>query len=261
VNLTRRGWRIGAVVGGLYVLAVLVTLGVRSGHVRPLYEGFPPPAPYRWVDPPGIFAATNQKPTSEIGSIKLTAKGSQVAGIQTTDGQVVIGMATGAVAPHGSDTSIRMAIVPLASSAVGPLPNGLYPNGNVYRITLTYEPSGTAVTQLVKPGSMVIQIPGIGHQMYTSTDGHAWHAVDAHNVKPTNLYMEMQLRTPGYYLGGTTIPPPAPASSSSDVWRTAIGVGILAVLVLGATFLLVRRRRRRTAAGDQARPEARDGRR
>jgi hypothetical protein len=146
-----------------------------------------------------------------------------------------------------------MAIVPLASSAVGPLPHGLYPNGNVYRITLTYEPSGTPVTKLVKPGSMVIQIPGIGHQMYTSTDGHAWHLVDAHNVKPTNLYMEMQLQTPGYYLGGTTIPPPAPAASSSNVLRTAIGVGILAVLVLGATFLLVRRRRRR-----RGRPEGSD---
>jgi hypothetical protein len=235
---------IGAALALVYLAAVVATMAWHQGHVRPLYEGFPPPQPYRWVDPPAVFASTNQKPTSVVATLRLGPAGSQVAGVQTSDGQVVLGLATGAVAPHGADTSVRMSIVPHAASTVGALPRGLYPNGNVYSITMTYEPSGTAVARLAKPATMTIQIPGIGHQLFTSTDGHAWQQVTAHNVLPTNLIMETLLRTPGYYLGGTNIPPPAPASSSSDVWRTVIGVAVLALLVLGATLLLIRHRRR-----------------
>jgi hypothetical protein len=241
----RRALWIGLAIAAAYVVAVVATLGLHGTHARPLYEGFSPAAPYRWVNPPAIFAATNQKPTSVTAVVPLTAKGSAPAGIQTSDNQVILGLAAGAVAPRGGgDRSLRVEIVPLDPATLAPLPDGLYPNGNAYRISVTYQPSGTAVTKLVKPGSLTLNIPGIGRVLYTSPDGHAWHRVDAHNVAPTHLIMSTLFSTPGYYLGGTTLPPPTPAGSSSSVVRIAVAAGALAAILLVATAVLVRRRRR-----------------
>jgi uncharacterized protein (TIGR03382 family) len=248
----KRLW-IAAALVTVYIGTVALTLGVRGTHLRPLYEGFGPSAPYRWVNPPGVFAATNQKPTSITASVPLGPKGSVVTGIQTPDAQVVLGMADGAVAAHDHDTSIQVVIVPLDAAKLGPLPGSLYANGNAYRISMTYEPSHTPVARLAKPGSMTIQIPGIGHSLFTSTDGHTWKLVESHNIQPTGLIMGTIFATPGYYLGGTTVAPPAPAGSSgSSVAKTAIGAGALAAIVLAATALLVRRRRRRNRGGDPA---------
>ncbi len=240
----RRTWIAVALVV-LYVGTVALTLGVRGTHLRPLYEGFGPTQPYRWVNPPGVFAPTNQKPASVSGAVPLGPKGSQVTGIQTSDAQVVLAMANGAIAAHGDDTSVEVSIVPLDAAKLGTLPGGLYANGNAYRITMTYEPSRTPVTELAKPGSMTLVIPGIGRSLFTSTDGKSWTKVVSHNIEPTSLIMGTIFRTPGYYLGGTTVEPPAPARSSSSVLALSAGVGLLVVVVLVATALLVRRRRRR----------------
>ena len=243
----RARW-MGVAVVVAYVVAVLVTLGGHGGHDRPLYEGFAPAAPYRWVKPPAIFAATNQKPTKVVASVPMTAQGSVPAGIQTSDQQVILGLATGAVAPHPGARSLRVSIVPLDPAELGPLPGGLYPNGNAYLISVTYQPSGAPVTKLAKPGSMTLEIPGIGRVLFTSRDGHAWQRVHAHNVLPTNLIMSTLFSTPGYYLGGTTFPPASSGSSSSSSVKVAVAVGGLAVVLLVATVVLVRRRRRRDAS-------------
>ena len=242
----RRALWIGVAIAAAYVVAVVATIGVHGSHTRPLYEGFSPAAPYRWVNPPAVFAATNQKPTSVTADVPMTATGSAPAGIQTSDNQVILGMAAGAVGPHGTDRSLRVAVVPLAPTGLPPLPGGLYPNGNAYRISVTYQPSGTAVTELAKQGSLTIEIPGVGRVLYVSPDGHAWQRVHAHNVLPTNLIMSAFFTTPGYYLGGTTFPPATPAGSSSSVVKIAVGAGALAVILLVATAVLVRRRRRRS---------------
>jgi uncharacterized protein (TIGR03382 family) len=251
VNLAvrpRRALWVGVTVAAVYVVAVVATLGLHGTHARPLYEGFSPATPYRWVNPPAIFAATNQKPTSVTATVPMTAKGSAPAGIQTSDNQVILGLASGAVSPHGADRSLHVAVVPLDPAKLAPLPGGLYPNGNAYRISVTYEPSGQPVTKLTKPGSLTLEIPGIGRVLYTSPDGHTWNRVDAHNVLPTNLIMSTLFSTPGYYLGGTTFPPASPAGSSSSVVKVAVGAGALAVILLVATAVLVRRRRRRRRA-------------
>jgi len=247
VTGTARGRRtlgIGLAIAAAYLVAVVVTMGLHGSRTRPLYEGFSPAAPYRWVDPPAVFAATNQKPTAVTATVPMTATGSAPAGLQTSDNQVILGMAAGAVAPHAADRSLRVGIVPLDPTKLPPLPGGLYPNGNAYRISVVYEPSGTPVTELAKPGSLTIEIPGIGRVLYNSPDGRTWNRVHAHNVLPTNLIMSTLFATPGYYLGGTTFPPAKPASSSSSTVKVAIGVGALVVIILAATAVLVRRRRR-----------------
>jgi hypothetical protein len=240
---TRPLW-IGLAIVSAYALAVLMTVGTHGDHARPLYEGFAPAAPYRWVNPPSIFAATNQKPTSVVATVPMTLHGSAPAGIQTSDQQVILGMAAGAVAPHAGARSLRVSVSPLDPAKLAPLPGGLYANGNAYLISITYQPSGAPVTKLAKPGSMTIEIPGIGRVLFTSADGHTWQRVHAHNVLPTNLIMSTLFSTPGYYLGGTTFPPASPASSSSSSVKIAVAVGGVAVVLLVATVVLVRRRRR-----------------
>jgi uncharacterized protein (TIGR03382 family) len=251
VTATRRGRRtlgIGVALAAVYLVAVVVTLGLHGSHTRPLYEGFSPAAPYRWVNPPAVFAATNQKPTPAHATVPMTASGSAPAGIQTSDNQIILGMAAGAVAPHAGDHSLKVDIVPMDPAKLPPLPAGLYPNGNAYRISVVYEPSGTPVRALAKPGSLTIEIPGVGRVLYNSPDGRTWRRVEAHNVLPTNLIMSTLFATPGYYLGGTTFPPAKPTSSSSSTAKVAIGVGALVVIILAATAVLVRRRRRRAAS-------------
>jgi hypothetical protein len=246
---TRRRLLAGAALAVVYVLVVGVTLGVRGDHVRPLYEGIGPSNPYNWVNPPAVFKANNQKPHSATASVPMGPQGSTPTGIQTADAQVVLALGTGAVPPHGSDKSVTVTIKPLDPADLAPLPSHLYANGNAYRIEMVYEPSRTPIRTLPKPGSMTLTIPGIGHDLYTSTDGQRWSVVTAHNVPPTDLVLGAALSTTGYYLGATTLPQePAGAagtSSSNTTVKLAGGAGVLALVVVAATLVLVRRRRRR----------------
>ncbi len=244
---SRRRWLVGAALAVVYVVTMGVTLGWRGDHIRPLYEGVGPSNPYNWVNPPPVFKASNEKPHGATASTSLGPTGSAPTGIQTADAQVVLALAGGAVAPHGNDRSVRVTVTPLDPATLAPLPQQLYANGNAYRITMTYQPSGASVRSLAKPGSMTLTIPGIGHDLFTSTTGRSWTQVAAHNVPPTDLLLGAAFATPGYYLGATTLPQDtagAATSSSNTGVKLAIGAAVLAVVVLGATYLLVRRRRR-----------------
>src|SRR5947209_20633268 len=54
---------IGAALVALYLAAAALTLPGPLG-LRPLFDGFSGPPPYRWVSPPKELAAGNQKPTN-----------------------------------------------------------------------------------------------------------------------------------------------------------------------------------------------------
>ncbi len=255
----RPRWRPGrsraALIGvGLalaYVAIVGITLGLHPGRVRPLYEGFTPPSTYHWVNPPHLFAAANQRPTVTHATVKLGPNGSVATGISTDDAQLVLGMAAGAVARHGSDTSVAVTITPLDPATLAPVPSPYRANGNAYRVAMTYQPSGVAVTRLAGAGaSMVLIVPEVGHQLFTTTASHGpWTSVVAHSIPPTDLTLGATMRAPGYYLAGTTLPPLAFATTSSaPVVAISVGVGVLAALVIGGAVLLIRHRRRRSTS-------------
>jgi hypothetical protein len=248
----RPGAVLAALVGvGLalaYVATVGVTLGWHPGRVRPLYEGFTPPSTYHWVDPPRIFAAGNQPPTVTHATVKLGPAGSLATGVSTDDAQLVVGMAAGAVARHGSDTSVAVTITPLAADAMAALPSPYRASGNVYDVAMAYQPSGVVVTHLSGAGaSMVLIIPEVGNRIYTTpTRSAPWRQIPAHAVPPTDLTLGATMQVPGYYVGATSLPPLAfHHGSSAGTVAISVGVGVLAVLVLGGGFLLSRRRRRR----------------
>jgi hypothetical protein len=247
----KRAALVGAGLALAYVATVGITLGLHPGRVRPLYEGFTPPSTYHWVNPPHLFAAANQRPTVTHASVKLGPAGSVATGISTDDAQLVLGMAAGAVPRHGSDTSVAVTIIPLDPATLAPVPSPYRANGNAYLVAMAYRPSGVAVTRLAGSGaSMVLIVPEVGHQLFTTTASHGpWATVVAHSIPPTDLTLGATMRAPGYYLAGTTLPPLAFAGRSSTAAAAInVGVGVLAVLVIGGGALLIRRRRRRSTS-------------
>ena len=47
---------VGLAVAGAYVLVALITPRWTGRPLVPLFDGFAPPAPYAWVNPPAEFA-------------------------------------------------------------------------------------------------------------------------------------------------------------------------------------------------------------
>jgi len=231
---------LGAVLAYLLVATMLT-----SGPVRPLFDGFAPPPEYRWLVPPPAFAAGNTPPEGVRTTIALGPDGSAARGVSTPDGQVVLTFGTGAIAPHGGDRSVRVSVTPVDGNRLRALPRGLRPNGNAYRLALTYAPSGDPVTELAKPGTLVLTVPELGWALYRD-DGSAWQEVSAQPVPPRGVDLTAQLTAPGDYLDGTDLPlPPGPDPTTTDnAGWIALGIGVAAVLLIGAALLVARRRRR-----------------
>src|SRR5437764_261426 len=77
--------------------------------------------------------------------------GSQQSGAQSEDSQLTLNIAANVIPAHPPDTSVRVHIEPLDPATLGPVPPEFRPNGNGYRITFTYMPSGTPATAVNPP--------------------------------------------------------------------------------------------------------------
>jgi hypothetical protein len=249
---SRRAALAGALIVGAYLAVLALTVGLRADHVRPLYDGFAPPASYRWVDPPSFFASGNVAPAPVTATIRLGAEGSAAAGVATPDGQFVVSLGRGAVAAREGATRVAVRITPQAPATLGPLPGGPRPNGNAYRVQMTYEPRGGTVTRLARPGSLVIEIPELGEDLFTSPDGREWTTLPARTVPPRNLSLATTLAAPGYFLGGTNLPELVGQEGSSSNQSVAIGAAVagFTVVLLLVASVIVRRRRARGPGSD-----------
>jgi hypothetical protein len=254
----RRGARgafaIGVAVIAVYLLVAVVTS--RDHHVRPLYDGFAPPEQYRWVDPPAFFAAGNRQPSSVHATLDLRPSGSRAAGVATPDGQALLDLGEGAVRAHAHDTHVAVSISPLAASGVSHPPAGLRANGNVYRVSMTYEPSGVVVAGPVRATTMQLVTPEVGTALAVASRPHgAWRVVPSSAVPPKNTAVTARLAEPGYYLDLTNLPqlvgPASSSASSSNAWWIAAltGAVVVALVVLG---LVLARRRTRGARARQS---------
>lgn len=238
---------IGGLVVAVYLVALAFTVGLRNDHVRPLYDGFAPPPSYRWVEPPAFFASGNVTPTSVSTTIPLGHDGSAATGIATPDGQFVLNLGRGAIPARSGASKVTVKITPVAPSTLGPVPDGLRANGNAYRVEMTY-PGGASVERLAQPGTLVVEIPELGADLYSSRRGTGWSKTPARTLPPRQLSLTAPFAMPGYYVGATNLPElVAPATSSSD-HSIAIGIGVAALAAIGfvVAFLIVRRRRRQT---------------
>lgn len=244
------GLLIIAVLVALYVITATVTVQRRTGSPRPLYDGFTPRSTYRFVDPPPFYKPGNITPEPLEMTIPLRGDGSAAAGISTSDGQFVVSLAQGAIAPSSDAKHVAVRVIPIAPTELPALADGLRANGNGYRITMTYEPSGRAITEMTTPGTLLLTVPEVGNHLFTSRRGTNWTAVTSTAIPPTQLGLSATFATNGYYLAGTELPPlAAPEGGSSSTAAILIGVAVAALTVALITlgWYLARRRRRPSA--------------
>jgi hypothetical protein len=242
----RKGSLVALAVVSTYLVAAVATVLLRGDHVRPLYDGFVPPSQYHFVDPPGFFAAGNVQPQPMSATIELGPGGSKAAGIATPDGQFVIDLAAGAIGASNGDTSVAVHITPLAPSHLPAVPNGLRPNGNAYRVDMTYAPSGEPVRAIAVPGTLLVEVPELGNHLFVSPGGEAWTPVASLVLPPRQLTLTASFAAPGTYLAATSLPElTTPSSSSHSAIVVGIVVAVLALVLFGAALFVVRRRRGR----------------
>jgi hypothetical protein len=238
--------QIGLLLVAVYLVTVAVVLPF--GHrVLPLFEGTGNTSPYRWVTPPAALAPNNVAPRPNDTDVPLSATGSEQSGAQSEDNQVVLNLAPNAVPPHPPDASVRIHIEPLDPAYLGAVPQGLRANGNAYRVTMTYEPSGLPATTITAPGNVLLKIPLAAAGLLYSADGRTWTNIGKQIVAQQPV-VGAPFNAPGWFLGAThALPPSSSGGGSGGVVIVAVLVGILA-LALGL-FPLVRRRARRRSDG------------
>jgi hypothetical protein len=166
------------------------------------------------------------------------------AGFATPDGQFIVDLPSGAIAPVAGASSVAVHVTPLAPSRLRAVPGGLRANGNAYRVEMTHEPSGGAVLRFAKPGTLLLEIPRLWTALYTSPDAHTWASVSAQPLPSHELSTTAPFAAPGYYLAATIPPDLAPPAGSSH--RSAVVIGILTTTAALLCFVLahavVRRR-------------------
>lgn len=257
-----------ALMVGLTVVAAYAVLAAISGRLtplarRPLLDGFAPPPPYNYVSPPPDVASTNKRPAAGKFTIALDpTSGSEPKVVATSDFQASIALAQGAIAPRDGDSSVTLAMAPMAPGRNLTLPSGLQMIGNVYRFTATYKPTGTPVSGLRQEGQLVLAYPlqshslTFRHTLLRSADGHSWTAVTSTDSIAQQL-VQGNVAELGYFaVGQSGSGTPKPSSSLGHVFSTVVLWGLVGLVVLA--FLLAELRRRRNRIRPQtARPPKR----
>ncbi|MDQ1397535.1 MAG: hypothetical protein QOG64_2794 [Acidimicrobiaceae bacterium] len=230
---------VGAALVAVYLVVAAFTLPGPLG-LRPLFDGFSGPPPYRWVNPPKELAGSNQRPSRATKTIPLGPNGSASSDTSTDDGQVLLSLPDGGLAPHPPDTAAVAAIDPIDPATLAPLPAPYTADGNAYHVTLTYTPSNTPVPEAAKQGSILLRYPSVATVMLFSPDGKAWQPIDT-VPSPGNLTVLGQFRTPGYYIAALN-ETAKPKSKSKGVNPLVIGAEIVgALVVVGIVVSLFRR--------------------
>jgi hypothetical protein len=249
--VSRSRLRTGAVAAGIavaaaYLIAGSVTLRVSDRRTRPLYDSLIGPGTYSWVCPPPALRAGNITPNPARLSITLTPSGSIPLSAATDDGQILFSLAQNEIAPHANDTTVLAKIDPLCASKLGPVPVGYSPAGNAYRWTLTYQPSGVAVTATARPGNVVVRPPTTADGLaYSADGGKSWQQLRAFH---SGTSIGASFTEPGIFLAlqkgtGNGLAPSGSGGSSTSPFLIALAVAVVAALIVGAVEFIRRRRR------------------
>jgi hypothetical protein len=243
--MTRRV-RVAGLLAALGYLAVLLLTRVAlPGGARPLYDGFAPPAPYRWVNPPAALRAGNAAPSGGSGTASRSDGPDASLAFETADSQASLTGDLGALGLVAGENGAKGTLTPLDPTTLGALPDGLGPGGNAYRVDVVAQPSGRAITTFAAPVSMSLRIASsAGTTMLASRDGTAWTTVRSTVGEP---FVVANTTATGYYvLAGPAglLPSVEPASkpTGSGPPLGLIAGGILAVAVALAVAALLRRK-------------------
>jgi hypothetical protein len=221
----------GAAVAAVYLAVAAATFAIAGRRLLPLFEGFRPPEPYSWVQPPRPYAPANEMPTP----VSVTQNTAAALGLTTPDGQCTVSLAAGSLAATGN-ARVQARLTPIAASQLGALPRGLHADGNAYRVELTAQPSGQSVEELEAPGHLVLKgaIP-IESVLY-SADGRSWTTVTSQRVGDPTMAGALFSRT-GVYLAASSLDPASVAAVPTGGAGTAAValavVGLAVVMLLG----------------------------
>jgi ABC-type Na+ efflux pump permease subunit len=219
-----------------------------------MLDGLNSPPPYRWVNPPAELEAGNEEPLAGHFPLGLTKRGSAAGAFSTNDGQATLVISQGSIAPKEGEESLEVDVKPLDPATLDArLPDGLEITGNVYEFTAVYKPSGDAVTDLAGGGdqrALLIYPAEAGkhrpHTLVTSVDGRAWTKLDTEDSSG-----QQQVQAPVTSLGYIAVA--APPEESGGVSTSAIGVIVLAVVLLVLGALVIARNVRRPPSNRSSR--------
>jgi hypothetical protein len=243
----------GAFLAGAAASGVLSPLARRS-----ILDGAGPPPPYNYVSPPP-GAQSTQKPSSGTFQLDFVAGRSQQSTPFTSDVQLTLVAERGMIAGGRDDTGAKLQIEPLDPSTVGSIDEGLQPQGNVYRLRMTFEPSGRPVRRLAVPSSVILVYPAQAgvHQKHTvlfSPDGRTWTPLRTTDA-PSYQQAAAKIERPGYVVVG------APAAAATSSGAAAGGGSAVVVWVVVASIVLIGLgfATRLLSRGDSARTPPGDG--
>ncbi len=118
-----------------------------------------------------------------------------------------------------------------------------------------YEPGDVTVGKFQRPGSVLIEIPELGSQLYRSNDGSTWILNPTSTVGARQLTLAGPFTAPGYYLAATNVPELVATTSHSSEGAVVAGIvtGVVAIAILALAFFVARRRRGGSrSVGDKA---------
>jgi hypothetical protein len=232
-----RALRAGAALALLYVVVAVATSELSSRPVLPLFDGFAPPVPYNWVNPPPDRARDNVPPKPAEREFPLVAEGSPAANASTDDAQAIVGLDKGSVPPHSSDTGLVVKVVPFDAGTLGPLPPGLRVVSNAYQVSISYVPSQTPVSQLAMKGTMAMTAAEAGDKMLFSADGQTWEERPSQAFgQDHGLFTELDRL--GWFVIATSAPAPSGSGGGSGPLRVVLLVLAGVAPIVGAVLVL-----------------------
>jgi hypothetical protein len=240
-------WRAGLALAAAYGAVAFATGLLATGGDRPLFDGFAPRAPYRWVRPPPELAPTNQPPQSAERTIPLAEQGSEAANASTTDAQIILTLPGGSVPAHPPDTAVALRLTPLDAGTLAPLPPGLRAVANAYQVAMAYQPSGTEVSNVAPAAILALTANTRGDVLLYSPDGQSWQQTPSRPFGGTDG-LTGSFRGPGYYLvtaspavRATTTPGGGGSGTGSSILVAAVVALAAGAVVGGVAFLRQRR--------------------
>lgn len=244
--------RAGIVILVVYVAVATATIAVSGRHVRPLFEGIGPAAPYQWVKPPPLFAPSNVAPKPITTDISF-AEMDKATQFGTSDGQFLLNVPAHAIPARPGEQSVRFVLDPADPATLGPLPTGLRPAGNAYRVMFNFQPGGTDASPLVAPGNVTLTVPEPVKTIIFSSDGRVWQTLPSQLLANVTT-VGTTFRAAGWYLGAAdaaTAPPGQLSGKPSTTKRfsTLVVIGLVVALTVALVGIpaLIRRRKPRSA--------------
>lgn len=261
-----KAFRTGIALVGLYAAVVAVT-GLASGHpVHPLLDGVGNTTPYRWARPPWYVGSANVKPEPSHTDITFENGTSPLIGVTSQDGQLVLSLPQGALPPHPSDTTVRADITPLDPEKLGKTPAKLRPDGNAYKLKMTYEPSNQPLTTTNVAGNVILIVPAAADTILYSRDGKEWDMVPTQMLGDrrsplgvatlARLTVGTSFAKTGVYLVGTSVPDYTDPNKGKNTKQIVgwILIGPAVLLLFGYGVPVVLRKTRAEVATARPRP-------